>query len=108
MQLKSTTNPAGESHIAFSLKRKNYDDLRVVDVIVPRILVVVIMPAEVDAWLEQSNEALLLRCVGYWRSLRGEPERDQQNITVHIPRSQLFTAESLEDMMSRIAEGELP
>lgn len=106
-QLKSTTVPAGDSHIAFSLRRKNYDDLRTLDVIVPRILVVVLMPADVDACLEQSDEALVVRCAGCWTSVRGCPERDQQHITVHIPKSQRFDAENLSGLMDTIARGEL-
>lgn len=95
-----------EQFIHFPLKVKNYDDLRS-DVLVPNALVVVMVPNQVDDWLTQTEEELVLRRCGYWYSLLGEPATENvESITVHIPRAQQFTAAALQDMMTRINGGE--
>ena len=40
------------THIHFPLKLKNYDELRPDDVLVPRILLVVLVPATLGQWLK--------------------------------------------------------
>jgi hypothetical protein len=91
--------------IRFALKQKNYDDLRI-DVLVPRILVVVRVPEELGQWLHQDEEKLLMRRCGYWLSLAGLPmTQNETSTTIHIPRSNWFTADALGEMMSRIASG---
>ena len=71
-QLKCTSVAAvADKYLAFPLKRKNYDDLRVEDAIVPHLLVVVRVPEEELAWLAQAEDEMILRRCGYWLSLRG-------------------------------------
>lgn len=109
LQVKCTTNAnITGPNLAFSIKRKNYDDLRLTNVLVPRILVVVIVPEDISSWLEWTDEYLLMRCKGYWASLRGQPERNQESVTIYIPLSQVFTVESLSLIMKRVADGGLP
>lgn len=96
-----------DDHLAFPLPLKNYDDLRTTDLLVPRILVVVLMPAEEVEWLGQSEEQLCLRRCGYWRSLRGEPAvANTASVTVDLPRSNVFSVEGLRAIMARIARRE--
>lgn len=110
LQLKSTSRDiVREDHVAFPLEMKNYDELRFQDYQVPRILVVVILPEEVQDWISQSEQEMLIRHCGYWLSLRGEPEvSNQETITVHLPRDQQFTVDALTDMMRRIEGGQFP
>jgi hypothetical protein len=87
---------------------KNYNDLRA-PCHVPRLLVVVCVPADVDAWLTATPEALVLRRCAYWRSLRGLPPADTETRkTVHIPRSQRFEPRALAALMATIARGDTP
>ena len=72
MQLKATQNLELDGDcFKYSLKIKNYDDLRLDNCIVPRILVVVYVPENTSDWILQSEEQLAMRRCGYWISLCG-------------------------------------
>jgi len=89
-----------EDHLAFPLLRKNYDELRQLTLI-PRLLVVLLLPEKLEHWLEQSEEQLVSRHCAYWTSLLESPQRDTRSITVKLPRPQLFSAENLTNLMER-------
>jgi hypothetical protein len=110
VQLKCSARPIlHEGEVRFSLKIKNYDDLREEELLVPRILVVVLVPEDAGDWLRQSEEELVLRHCGYWASLRGQPPTENtETVTVTLPRSQQFTVEALQHMMKRIHDRDLP
>jgi len=104
VQMK-TTITAEDNGVAISypLKRKNYDDLIIDDVLAPRILVLVVLPRDVEEWLSLSAEQLVLRKCAYWRSLAGLPSTENEaSVTVSIPRVNLFTVEALCGMMQMI------
>lgn len=111
LQLKCTADESAlrDGQVAFDLKRKNFDDLRTTDVLVPRILVVVLVPASPERWLDQTEEQLVLRNCAYWASLRGDADGGQQTkVTVKLERRQVFSPTALEQMMQRIAQGGNP
>ena len=110
LQLKCKAAPAPvEETFSHSLKLKNYDDLREEDVLVPRVLVVVLVPEALTDWLHHDESRLELRRCGYWMSLRGmPPSTNRTGQTVAIPRAQAFSVESLRSMMERIGRRELP
>jgi hypothetical protein len=111
VQLKCTAdrNWLDKDHVPFSLKLKNYDDLRVEDVAAPRLLVVVSVPDECGSWLAAAEEQTLLRYCGYWHSLRGmPPTSNEAGVTVHVPRTNSMSPEALKAMMVRVSEGGLP
>jgi hypothetical protein len=110
LQLKCKAAPT-PTEVEFShwLKRKNYDDLRDTTVLVPRILVVVLVPNDLNDWLAHSEAELALRRCGYWLSLRGwPPTSNDSGQTVKMQKQQTFTVQSLSDIMGRIARGGLP
>jgi hypothetical protein len=109
-QLKCTSVAAhAGDHIAFPLTIKNYDELRVTNAGVPRILIVVTVPGAVADWVRQDERRMRLFRCGYWMSLFGAPETtNTRTRTVHVPRSQQFTVQSLSAMMARIGEGDRP
>jgi hypothetical protein len=109
IQAKCTELDGGEGDtLPFPLKLKNYNDLRA-PCHVPRVLVVVCVPADVGAWLTATPEALVLRRCAYWRSLRGLPPADTETRkTVHVPRSQRFEPRALGALMATIAQGGVP
>ena len=75
-------------HIAFALKLKNYEELRPINVLVPRILIVVTVPDNLGDWLNHSENELAMRRCGYWVSLFGmAATANQTNVTVHLPRA---------------------
>lgn len=110
LQLKCTARHlVGEQTVDFPLPVKNYDELRAVDFLVPRILVVVVVPDEVAQWIQHSEQELQLRHCGYWFSLRGMPATENlTTVTVNLPRAQVFDVMALTAMMQRISNEELP
>ena len=90
-----------DSHVHFPISVKNYNDLRI-ETINPRILIVLVMPEEVDGWVNQTDEELCLRHCAYWMSLTGElatPNID--NVTVRVPLGNMFDSDQLTAMMQR-------
>lgn len=109
LQLKSHAMdlPTGPS-ISYPLKVKNYNELRVAT-FVPRILVLVVVPRNIDEWTKHSEEQLVLRRCGYWLSLHGmEETTNASSVTVTVPRTQVFNVEALRGMMERISAGDMP
>jgi Domain of unknown function (DUF4365) len=108
VQIKSTSrNILNSESIKFRLTAKNYDELRENDPFVPQLLIVVLIPSDINNWLSQTEESLCLKRCAYWFSLRGRPPLDQQStITIEIPRQNIFSPNALKTIMERIAAGE--
>ena len=108
-QAKATTQDvlSGDS-IHFPLPVKNYDDLRI-DAVLPRILIVLLMPGETTQWVRQTDEELCLRHCAYWMSIRGAPQSpNTSSVTVRVPLTNMFDTAQLTGMMQRAdARGEL-
>ena len=95
--------------ISFPLKVKNYEELRDDTVLVPRLLVVVLVPDDVGDWLSDTESELSLRRSGYWVSLRGEPAtQNSSTVSVQIPRGQRLNPDGLRGIMQRIGSGGSP
>ena len=107
VQLKATAQRVlGDEHLAFSLKLKNYNDLRE-ESLVPRLLVVLLLPEDDGRWLEQTEDQMISRHCAYWRSLLGQPETDNAtSVAVHLPREQRFTVASLRALMEKVSRRE--
>lgn len=107
-QLKCTSQDLIDGEvIKFPLSRKNYDDLRGSDFASPRYLAVLLVPEEVNAWVDHcdGNIALFNNC--YWLSLRDAAATDNEvQITVSIPLAQRLTSTALLEMMNRASQGE--
>ena len=108
LQLKCTSVKALRGdHVVYPLKLKNYDDLRLDDPIVTRMLVVVLVPGDESQWLRQTEEELCLRRCAYWRCLRGMGEsRALAKVAIRLPRQNLFSVEGLQALMSRAGRRE--
>jgi hypothetical protein len=110
VQLKSMTRPAlaaNELSFAYELRKKNYDDLRPDKPLVPRILVVLLLPAISGQWLSQGDKRLVLRHGAYYLSLAGMPERNavKYSVTLHVPRKNLFSVRNLRRLMAQASLG---
>lgn len=93
--------------IKYPLSRKNYDDLRGSDFASPRYLAVLLVPADVGAWISHNDEHIALFNNCYWLSLRdAEPTENGDSITVAIPLAQRLTSVILREMMNRASQGE--
>jgi Domain of unknown function (DUF4365) len=105
VQLKATARALADDHtFPFDLSIKNYDDLRNPRVLVPRMLVVFVMPESHESWLQITEDALNLRHCAYWFSLSGRPEASgETSARVHIPRANVLTAASLRTLMEKVS-----
>ena len=109
LQLKCTSRDLLDGRfIRYPVRIKNYRDL-IINSQVPRLLVVVLVPENLENWLQQSEDEMCMRYCAYWVSLRGQPERlNTANVTVELPRSNQFTVEALKSIMQRLSQGGLP
>ncbi len=107
-QAKATARDVvGAEAITFPLSVKNYDELRA-EVIIPRLLILVVLPEREEDCLTHCEDSLILRHCGYWLSLAGEPERgNTATVTVKIPRHQHFDPIALEALMNKANQGAL-
>jgi hypothetical protein len=106
-----TTLTRTDAAVHYSLKRKNYDELRGVDLLVPRILVVLTVPADLGNWVNWTDQALTIRHASHWMSLRGFPDIANPNAgstTVHVPLANDFSVAQLQAMADRIGAGGQP
>ncbi len=110
LQLKCTSQDVvKDSYVAFPLPVKNYHDLRHTDYQVPRILMVIVVPKDANAWLVQTETSLALHRCGYWLSLRGYPDvPNVDTITVRLPRAQVVGVADVRQIMQRVGGGGLP
>jgi Domain of unknown function (DUF4365) len=99
----------GNDGFSYPLKIKNYNDLRATDILVPRLLIVVIVPKEVSDWLTQSDNEAQMKYCGYWQSIRDMPETSNTStVSISFPQSNRLDVQGLTDLMQRIASGETP
>jgi Domain of unknown function (DUF4365) len=103
LQAKCThSNNGDEENFVYDLKIKNYDDLRI-ETIVPRILVVVVVPdLDFNLWMRYTEDEMCLRHRGYWCSILGYPDTpNDTTVRVSMPRTNLFSPDNLRAMMER-------
>ncbi len=107
VQLKASSSlELPSEHLVFPLPIKNHNDLRL-DMLVPSILVVLVLPRNPSHWLEITEECMISRHCAYWTSLVGMPETtNTRKVSIHLPRSRRFSVDHLQDMMRRISRGE--
>lgn len=111
VQLKATKKSPADSgtHLSYFVQGvKRYDDLRAETVSIPRILVVLFLPAEMADWLSHTTEQLALRQCSYWVCLRSAgPASNPSGATVKIPNGQVFSPDALTDLATRLSRREV-
>jgi hypothetical protein len=108
LQLKCTSEDVfREREVVYSLKRKNYDELRLTGIHTARLLVVVHIPESDEEWLRHTEDELALRRCGYWANLIGLPETtNTSRVAVRLPRVNVFDVAGLRGLMGRAARKE--
>ena len=110
VQLKATANwssNANDHTISYASDVKNYNDLRDIDVVTPRILILLCLPPLEVNWLTVSEEALIIQKCAYWFNLRGLPDvPNTQTVTVRIPAVNLLTKDALRALMIKVQRDE--
>jgi hypothetical protein len=109
LQIKSYTGEVQGDPWPYDLDVKSHRDLIPSSYQVPRVLVVVRVPSDVQDWISHSEDQLVLRRCGYWLSLRGSaPTSNTSTTRVRLSRANLFDAAGLTSLMTRVAEGIAP
>ena len=109
VQLKATVNWSSndDNTISYALDVKNYHDLRAIDVVFPRVLVVLCLPKEESDWLVISEHEFILRKCAYWFSLYGLPDiANSQTVTVRIPATNLLAKDAVRTLMLKAQRDE--
>ena len=109
VQLKATKQVPAEQvgKYSYSLKVKNYNELRSIHTGAPQLLVVLYLPENAETWLTHDEEGLVSRRCAYWQSLRGAAETDQDSRTVYVPRVNCLSVEALGVLMARFSRREV-
>lgn len=93
--------------IRFPLKVKNYNDLRGDEVVVPRYLAVLLVPDDLEKWIESNEDHIALFKSCHWLSLRHHgPTENEASVTVEVPLAQRLTSATLWEMIDRASAGE--
>lgn len=85
--------------VLYDLEVKNYNDLVNSSAC---FLILMCLPPTIDEWLSQDENGLrLMKCCYYWRPSENEDETDNDRTKqICIPRSQVFTAEALIELLN--------
>lgn len=109
LQLTATAATISESPFPYDLDVKNYEELRSEQLQVPRILVVVSVPDTTTSWVTATEDELVLRRCGYWKSIRGEgATANKATVRIHIDRSACFHVDQVKAIMDRIRNRGVP
>lgn len=112
IQLKATiSEPVDDgTYLHYTLQGvERYRALRQETIATPRILVVLFLPRDAQEWLRHSDDELVLRKCAYWVSLRNAPDTtNTRGVTVLIPKAQVFSPDSLQDIVACIARRDIP
>ena len=93
--------------IRFPLPVGNQRDLAI-RTTVPRILIVMLLPADESDWLAQSGDELCMRKCAYWTTLEGrDPSENRSTITVRIPLANLFDVGAAQRWMTEAERRQL-
>jgi len=103
LQLKSTTRAVvTDTEVRYDLDVQTYNDLRDDNRRCPRLLVVLVMPAEEAQWLSQTPEELVLRHCAYWISLKGYPPTTAAStVRISIPLTNIFSVAEVTRLMQQ-------
>jgi len=109
LQLRSTTRAnVTDTQVSYDLDVRTHEYLRQRSRI-HCILVLLVLPEDEGQWLSQSVEELTVRHCAYWISLEGaEPTTATSSIRIAIPRTQVFSVQTVRAMMNRLIQGEEP
>ncbi|WEX03825.1 DUF4365 domain-containing protein [Rhodococcus sp. RCBS9] len=109
IQLKCTsqTKVVREDEIAWSIDARTHKYLTSPKRQTPALLALLVVPDDVDGWLDHDESRLLTASSMYWVLGLDIPELPdgQQSITVKIPRANLFTRDALLGIMHAVGEG---
>jgi len=111
VQMKCTGQDVLEAAgLKIQLKRKNYEDLRDTTRGTPAILVVMLVPDDVNDWITVDNEQrYCLYRHAWWYSLAGSPSLTiKTDPTITVPRNQQLSPGVITSLMDKVAKKQWP
>lgn len=110
LQLRSTTRAiVNDTEVIYDLDVDTYNDLRDADRPTLFLLILFVMPSDEAFWISQTPEQLCLRHCAYWVSLRGLPSTTAtSSIRITIPRTNIFSVETLTRLLQQARERKQP
>lgn len=99
-QLKATSSPImSGGELAYDLDVRTYDLLRGVRSS-PGYLLVVILPKDVDSWLQSDPDSMTILHSGYWRDLTGFlPTSNETTVRIKIPLTNTLCVPHIREIM---------
>jgi len=111
IQLKATRQADVEhdAFISWALDIDHYEQLRA-PALVPHLLVVLLLPQNIDQSVEHTAEQLVLRRCAYWVTMTGMDAATigQQTQTIRLPKSQMFSPSALTRILEKVSQGVAP
>jgi hypothetical protein len=111
IQLKCTHQvpvPLSAPTFPFTLENAHLSRLNIAAPTITRLLVVMLIPQEIEHWLEASGDYLALRHCSYWVNLAGVPLSGQDRTTVRLAADHVFDDVALCEIMRVIGQGGTP
>ena len=109
LQLKATVRLGAvhqDGSYRYEVPIRNYDRL-IMPSQVPRYLVVLSLPANLDDWLNVTTDSLVIHGCAYWVSLLGHRESSNQSgVTISIPTNNRFDPEALHRLIGRARDAD--
>lgn len=106
VQLKATMQALvqQEDKLSYKLTLKNYDDLRA-DTLLPRLLILLVLPQDETIWLLHEPERLILQGSAYYVSLKGLPASNNAgHQTIYVPVANQLTPDVLRILMIKASK----
>lgn len=111
VQLKAThqigPNPAN-GRVGAVFKNERFDLFAEPDPEVHKIVVIMILPTDVDDWLIASHQDMRIHHCAYWTNIAGMKATGQEKTVVNAPTDQMFDDRALCAIMQRIGQGGAP
>jgi len=106
IQLKATTQADLErdDYVSWTLEIDHYDSLRA-EAHVPHLLVVLLLPEDVDQSVEHTVDHLLIRRCAYWVKMTGMGAETGRSKTVRLPKANVFSPQALKTILDAISRG---
>lgn len=107
-QLKSSSDVTFEDdYLVYDLESKNYNDLIIESTMLPNILILFVLPPEEAEWVDVDYDRLVIRQCAWWCSLEGLPATDNEATKrIRIPIHQVFSPETLLELMDKVKGGQ--
>nr|WP_223183149.1 MULTISPECIES: DUF4365 domain-containing protein [unclassified Streptomyces] len=99
-QLKCTQSPrVVRGGYSFDLDIETYDKLRSTERSAPGHLVLLVVPTNLELWVTQHSDSVVLACHGYWACLHGRDSVTSKVTTaISLPEEQQLSVKSMRGM----------